>query len=143
MSRKGYSMTPDKLFEALAALADRVVSDRRWQDQNDDLGVAVLGMLLYGYGLGTGRLILLLDMEDIDAAVTRCLVERVGVAVKWAGGLVADANRSAFDVGYHPGQHELIGVGHQYMGEDNVGKLVGNAFANIESVRRRAEAPDA
>ncbi|VTS07574.1 hypothetical protein [Tuwongella immobilis] len=132
-------MTSEALFDKLAALADRVVADKRWQEQSDDLGVSVFGMLLYGYGLGVGRLMMLLDVEDINAAVTRCLVERVGVAAKWGGGLVEDAARSAFDEAYHPGQHELIGVGHQYMGEGKVGKLVGNVFANIESMRRRTE----
>ena len=132
-------MTPEALFNTLAALADRVVADPRWQNEKDDLGVSVLGMLLYGYGLATGRMIMMLDIEDIDAAVNRCLVERVGVAAKWGGGLVEKAARSAFDKEYHPGQHELIGVGHQYMGEGKVGKLVSNVFANIESVRRRAK----
>ena len=136
-------MTPQALFDKLAALADRVVADERWQDENDDLGVAVLGMLLYGYALAVGRSVLMLDQEDIHAAVTRCLVERVGVAAKWAGGLVEDAARSALDRQYHPGQHELIGVGHQYLAEGKAGKLVGNVFANIESVRRRAEGQDA
>ncbi|HEY7315036.1 MAG TPA: hypothetical protein VH643_37165 [Gemmataceae bacterium] len=132
-------MTPEVLFDKISALADRVVADKRWQEQNDDLGVSVLGMLLYGYALGVGRLFMRLDIEDINAVVTRCLVEKVGVAPKWGGGLVEDAARSAFDEQYHPGQHELIGVGHQYMGEGKVGKLVGNVFANIENVRRRAE----
>jgi len=133
-------MTPEVLFETLAALADRVVADKRWQDQNDDLGVSVFGMLLYGYALAVGRMVMMLDIEDINATVTRRLVERVGVAAMWCGGLVEDAARSAFDEQRHPGQHELIGVGHQYMGENNLDKLVGNVFANIKAVRRRAEA---
>jgi hypothetical protein len=132
-------MTPEALFDKISALADGVVADKRWQYQNDDLGVSALGMLLYGYALGVGRLFMMLDIEDSNAVVTRCLVERVGVVPKWGGGLVEDAARSAFNKQYHPGQHELIGVGHQYMGEGKVGKLVGNVFANIESVRRRAE----
>ena len=132
-------MTPEALFSKVSALADRVVADNRWQDQNDDLGVSVLGMLLYGYALAIGRSIMLLDIEDINAVVIRCLVERVGVAAKWSGGLVDDAARSAFYQQYHPGQHELIGVGHQYMGEGSGRKLVDNVFTNIESVRRRAE----
>jgi hypothetical protein len=132
-------MTPERLFESVAGLTDRVVADPRWEEQRDDLSVAVFGMLLYGFALGTGRLLMMLDIEDIDAAVTRALVERVGVAAKWAGGLVADANRSAFDKAYHPGQHELIGVGHQYMSLERSGAAIDNIFANILSVRRRAE----
>jgi len=131
-------MTPGRLFDKLAALADRVVTDKRWQGQKDDLGVSVFGMLLYGYALAVGRMVMMLSIEDINAAVTRCLIERVGVAAKWGDGLVESAARSAFDQQYHPGQHELIGVGHQYMGEVEVGKLVDNVFANVESIRRRA-----
>lgn len=131
-------MSPEALFEKISGLADRVVADKRWQDQKDDLGVTVLGMLLYGYALGIGRLFMMLDVEDVNAVVARCLVERVGAAAKWSGGLVEDAARSAFDKDHQPAQHELIGVGHQYMGETKVGKLVGNVFANIESYRRSA-----
>lgn len=134
------AMTPEALFDKLTALADLVVADPRWENEKDELGVAVLGMLLYGYGLGTGRLVMMLDIEDINDAVLRCLVERVGVAAKWGSGLDEDAANSAFNKEYHPGQRELIGVGHQYIGEGKLGKMVGNVFANIESVRRRAEA---
>jgi hypothetical protein len=133
-------MTPEALFEKVSTLADRVVADKRWQEQNDDIGVTVLGMLLYGYALGFGRLILMLDIEDINAVVTRILVERVGAAAKWSSGLVDEAARSAFDEKNHPVEHGLIGAGHQYMTESKLGKLVGNVFANIESMRRQAEA---
>ena len=133
-------MTQKNMFENLTALADHVVADERWQDQNDDLGVSVFGMLLYGYALATGRLIMLLDIEDINTAVTRCLLERVGVAAKWGSGLVEEAAKSAFDQAYHIGNYELIEVGHQYMGEAKLDELVGNVFVNIESVRRRTEA---
>ncbi|HEX4611381.1 MAG TPA: hypothetical protein VH092_24520 [Urbifossiella sp.] len=128
-------MTRDALAERVGALADDVLADPRWEQ--DDLSVAVLGMLLYGYALGTGRLFFFLDMPDIDAAVLRCLTERVGAAAKWSGGLIAEAGAAAFDQAHHPGHHELIGVGHSYMGVEDRTALVDNVFANIESVRRR------
>jgi len=131
-------MTREHLFERVAELSDRVLADPRWGDERDDLGVSVLGMLLYGFALATGRLALFLDMEDIDAAVLRCLTERVGVAAKWGGGLVEEANRSAFNKTYHPGHHELIGVGHSYFGVEDQAAVVENVFANIQSVRLRA-----
>jgi hypothetical protein len=95
-------------------------------------------MLLYGFALATGRIVMLLDMEDIDAAVLRCMTERVGAAAKWSGGLVAEANASAFDKAHHAGHHELIGVGHSYFGVENRAALLDNVFANFASVRRRA-----
>jgi hypothetical protein len=132
-------VTRDALAERVAELTNRVLADPRWEGEQDDLGVSVLGMLLYGFALATGRLVMFLDMEDIDAAVLRVLTERVGVAPKWGGGLVADANASAFDQDHHPGQHELIGVGHSYFGVEDQAAIVDNVFANIQSVRQRAE----
>jgi hypothetical protein len=95
--------TQEDLFEMLSALADKVVADERWLDENDDLGVEVFGTILYGYALAIGRLMMFLDDEKIHAAVTQCLVERVDVAKKWATDLVKEAARAAFDEKYHPG----------------------------------------
>ena len=78
-------MTQDALAERVGALADAIVSDPRWEQ--DDLNVSVLGMLLYGFALGTGRIVMFLDMEDIDAAVLQCLTEHLGAAEKWSRGL--------------------------------------------------------
>jgi hypothetical protein len=125
------------LADRVGELADRILSDARWEDERDDLGVSVLGMLLYGFALATGRLAMFLDIDDIESAVLRCLTERVGVAAKWGGGLVAAASAAAFDETHHPGHHELIGVGHSYFGVEDEANIVENVFANIQSVRRR------
>ena len=130
-------MTRDALAERVGELADAVLADPRWK--RDDLSVSVLGMILYGFTLATGRAVMLLDMEDIDAAVLHCMTERVGAAAKWSGGLMEAAAASAFDKAHHPGQHELIGVGHSYFGVEDRAKLVDNIIANIRSVRRQAE----
>ena len=131
----GSVTTNEDLFEKLSALADKVVADKRWQTENDDLAVEVFGTILYGYALAVGRFIMLLDDENICTAVTQCLVERVGVAKKWATGLVEEAARAAFDEKYHPGHHKLVGVGHEYMSVNKLKKLVDNVFGNIEMVR--------
>jgi hypothetical protein len=130
-------MTRDALTERVGTLAAAVRADPRWEQ--DDLSVSVLGMLLYGFALATGRIVMFLDMEDIDAALLRVMTERVGAAAKWSGGLVEEANRSAFNQAHHPGQHELIGVGHWYFGIEDQAAVVDNVFANIQRVRRRAE----
>jgi hypothetical protein len=129
-------MTPEKLFETLTVLTNSVITDARWPQEKDDLGVSVLGMLLYGYGLAVGRMVMMLEIEDINAAVQRCLVERVGAAEKWSGGLVAAAATSAVDPTYHPGYTSLIEAGHDYMGEPNVSAMVDHVFANIQHLRR-------
>ncbi len=131
-------MTRDALTERVGELANAVVADPRFE--RDDFSVSVLGMLLYGYALGTGRLFFLLDTPDVDAAVLRVMTERVGAAAKWSGGLVAEANAAAFDQAHHPGHHELIGMGHSYIGVEDRAALVDNVFANTASARRRAGA---
>ena len=47
-------MTRDALVEQIGELADAVIADSRFE--RNDVSVTVLGMLLYGYALGTGRL---------------------------------------------------------------------------------------
>jgi hypothetical protein len=128
-------MTRDALTDHVGELAYAVLADSRWEQ--DDLSVSVLGMLLYGFALAMGRIVMFLDMEDIDAAVLRCMTERVGAAAKWSGGLVTEANASAFDKAHHAGHHELIGVGHSYFGVKDQAVIVDNVFANIQSVRQR------
>ena len=130
-------MNRDDLFRHLVRLIDPVIADPRWKREGDEFGVSILGMLMYGFALVTGRSVMLLDVDDIDAAVVRALTERTGAAYKWTSGLVADANRSAFDPQYHPGQYELIGAGHSYFGEDDPFAVVDNVFENIRAFRRR------
>jgi len=132
-------MTRDALTKCVGGLADRVLADQRCATQRDDLGVSILGMLLYGFALATGRTVMFLDIEDIDAAVQRVMIEHVGAAAKWTTGLVADAHRSSFDKAHHVGQFELIGVGHSYFGEQDEVAIVDNVFANIQNFRRRAQ----
>ena len=127
-------MTREALTKQLAELADAVVADARWQ--RDDLSVEVFGMLLYGLALMTGRTVMFLDVEDIDAAVIQCLTEHVGAADKWSHGLVAEANASAFDPAHHLAHHELIGVGHSYFGEENRQATIDNVFGHIDRFRR-------
>jgi hypothetical protein len=132
-------MTPDNLLETLANLTNQVVADPRWQNEQDNLGVSVLGLILYGYGLSVGRMVMMLDLEDINAAVKHCLMEHTGVTEKWTGGFIEAAAYSAFDPSFHPGQSELIEVGRQYMGEEDFSLLRENIFANIQSIRRQVE----
>lgn len=132
-------MTREALIECIGQLTDAVLADWRWI--RDDLSVSILGMLLYGLARaaarGTG-----LTAADVDAAVLQCMIERVGAAAKWSGGLVADAHASADNKAHHPGQHELIEVGQSYYGVADQQAIVDNVFANFASVRRRAGVPE-
>ena len=110
-------MTQVSLSDRIGKLAEAVLADPRWEQEV--LSVSVLGMVLYGYALAIGRIVMFLDIEDIDTAVLCCMTERIGAAAKWSSGLVAEANASAFDKAHHPGHHELIGVGHSYFGVED------------------------
>jgi hypothetical protein len=93
-------------------------------------------MILYGYSLAVGRLVMLLEMEEIAEAVVVSLVSPVGAARKWSEGLVAEAALSAFDRGHSPTNFELVGVGHSYYGASaSLDELVANVFANINAHR--------
>lgn len=129
-------MNREELTQKVGQLASAVVADKRWNNQT--LEVSVLGMLLYGYALAVGRVVMFLDLEDIEAAVLRTMTGTVGSAEKWSAGLVADASRSAFDKAHHPGQHELIGVGHSYLGAKDQTVMVENIFANFARFRSQA-----
>lgn len=132
-------MTREVLTECLGELVDAVLADWRWV--RDDLNVSVLGMILYGFASATGEE-QGLRSADVDGAVMQCMVERVGAAAKWSGGLVAEANVSARDQSHHPGHHELIGLGRTYLGVKDRRALIDNVFANFASVRRRAGLPE-
>src|SRR5258706_15188322 len=129
-------MTRDALAKHVSDLTDAVLADARWRQ--DDLSVTILGMLMYGYALAIGRIVMFLDTPDIDAAVLRCMTQHVGAAAKWSGGLVAAASAAAFDQAHHPGHHELIGIGHSYFGVEDRATVVESVFTNIASVRSQA-----
>jgi hypothetical protein len=133
-SQKG-PFTRDQLAAKLGDLTMKVVADSRWPEQADDLGVSVVGMLLYGFALATGRMVMFLDVEDIDAAVIQCIAKTIGSAPQWTTGLVQEANTASFNKDHHPGHHELIGVGHSYFGVHDQSAIIDNIFANIESTR--------
>ena len=132
-------MTLDALTDRVGDLAEAVVADWRWVP--DDLNVSVLGMLLYGLALETGHA-MGLTVAEVDAAVLRCMTERVGAAAKWSGGLIAEANAAARSEDHHPGHHELIGVGRSYQAVADGRALVDNVYANFGSVRRHAGLPE-
>lgn len=128
-------MSTESLTECVGKLIDRIIADSRWEDENDELGVSILGMLLYGFALTAGRT-MMLELTDIDAVIFNVLTKKVGTAVKWTHGLIEEARKSAFDDSYHPGSFELISVGHSYFGEPDQNSIVNNIFANIQSIRQ-------
>jgi hypothetical protein len=126
-------MNVTRFHGQIADLGKAVLSDPRWT--GDTLSVAILGMILYGYALAIGRMVLMLDEEEVGKAVVTFLVNDLGAAERWSTGLVVDAKASAFDKDHHPGNHELVGVGHSYFGIDDRAAILDNVFANIDAYR--------
>ena len=129
------------LTEAITQIAGGVVADPRWQNANDELATQTLVMLMYGFALAEGRFVWGLSVQDIGEAVKRVVTEELGKHPTYAEQIVKEAQASAFSKRHHPGQHELIGVGQQYIGgasPDLVHALIDNVFENIGSLRRRA-----
>lgn len=130
-------MDRQNLYAVAVGLTERVVTDPRWQKENDEIGLNVFGMLLYGFAMGVGRLVMILEMEDVDSVVELCLTRRVGVNPKWSSGMVAEAKRSAFNQEHHLIHYELISIGHSYGSIQDQAAVVDNVFANIASIRKR------
>ncbi|MBL8822667.1 MAG: hypothetical protein JNJ77_08785 [Planctomycetia bacterium] len=128
-------MNSAALTKSVGELVDHILADSRWVDENDELGASILGMLMYGFALTAGRT-MMLELTDIDAVIFNVLTKKVGTAAKWTHGLIEEARKSAFDESYHPGNFELIGVGHSYNGEPDQNSIVNNIFANIQSIRQ-------
>jgi hypothetical protein len=127
-------MNAERLYERVSEVAALVVADSRWRACSDDLGVSVMGMLLYGYALAIGRFVMLLDLSDINNVVARVVSDHTGSAEEWTKGMVQAAAAAAFDEQVHPGHFELIGVGHQYMtSAPGTKAIVENIFANIHA----------
>jgi hypothetical protein len=127
---RGGSMR-EAISQKIGALAAAVVADARWK--NETLNAAILGMILYGYALAVGRMALMAEIEDVDAAVRDCIIKYVGAGPKWTAGLVEDANLSALDKDHNPANFELVGVGHSYFGVENQAAVLDNVFANVKA----------
>lgn len=130
-------MDRQNLYAAVVGLTEKVVNDPRWAAAKDEIGLNVLGMLLYGYALTVGRVVMVLEIEDVDDVVEKCLVRRVGTGPQWSKGLVAEAKLSAFNPARHLIHYELIGVGQSYASIQDAATIVDNVFANIASIRAR------
>ena len=121
----------EAIKQKINVLAAAVIGDQRWK--NETLNVAIFGMILYGYALAVGRMALMAEIEDVDAAVQDCIAACVGAAPQWTAGLVQDASFSAFDKSHNPANFELIGVGHSYFGVEDRSAVLDNLFANIKA----------
>ena len=72
-------------------LFSAITNDPRW-DINDELLFQVAGFTFYGYCFGFGRLVCLMDADDIDAYVAGKLTG-LGAGAKYVQGMMARARQ--------------------------------------------------
>lgn len=122
-----------QLNDRVSALAGRVVSDPRWPEMSHELGLSVLGMLLFGFASALAG-----PRVDPATAVAAAMTGPAGVPPKWTGGLLDEARRSARDAGHHPAHRSLIDAGQTYAREDEA-DVIANVFANLQAYHDQLE----
>lgn len=117
-------------------LFSAITGDPRW-DINDELLFQVAGFTFYGYCFGFGRLVCLMDADDIDAYVAGKLTG-LGAGAKYVQGMIARA-RQDFVTGEdaEPADTDdplsrLIGIGHSYFSADDFTPLVESVYENYD-----------
>lgn len=124
----------ERLDEKTNSLVKLIISDPRW-NLKDELLIQVLGFTVYGYAFGLGRLVLFMDVGEINEVVTNQL-SKLGVGEKYAQGLV-DAAFNSFtnesDISVHS---QLVNVGHSHFSSEDLSVCVESIFNNTEALRQ-------
>jgi hypothetical protein len=127
----------ERLEEKTNPLMEAVTSDARWELE-DELLVQVLGFTLYGYAFGVGRVILLMDVEDINASVAGQLAA-LGVGPKYAQGLVEAAFECFMNEEDQSVHSQLVNIGHSHIASEDLSECVESIFTNTETLREHLE----
>ena len=115
-------------------LFSAITGDPRW-DINDELLFQVAGFSFYGYCFGFGRLVCLMDADDIDAYVAGKLTG-LGAGAKYVQGMIARARQDfitdedAEPVDTDDPLSRLIGIGHSHFSADDFSPLVESVYEN-------------
>ncbi len=115
-------------------LFSAITNDPRW-DINDELLFQVAGFTFYGYCFGFGRLVCLMDTDNIDAYVAGKLTG-LGAGAKYVQGMIARAQQGfvtgedAEPVDTDDPLSRLIGIGHAYFSTDDFTPLVESVYEN-------------
>ena len=115
-------------------LFSTITNDPRW-DINDELLFQVAGFTFYGYCFGFGRLVCLMDADDIDAYAAGKLTG-LGAGAKYVQGMIARARQDfVTDEDAEPANTDdplsrLIGIGHAHFPADDFSPLVESVYEN-------------
>lgn len=127
----------ERLEEKTNPLMEAVTSDARWELE-DELLVQVLGFTLYGYAFGVGRVIFLMDVEDINASVAGQLAA-LGVGPKYAQGLVEAAFECFMNEEDQSVHSQLVNIGHSHIASEDLSECMESIFTNTETLREHLE----
>ena len=127
----------ERLEEKTNRLMEAVTSDARWELE-DELLVQVLGFTLYGYAFGVGRIILLMDVEDINASVAGQLAA-LGVGPQYAQGLAEAAFQCFTNEADQSVHSQLVNIGHSHIASGDLSECVESIFQNTETLREQVQ----
>ena len=113
-------------------VVDHVTSDPRWNVE-DELMVQVLSFTLYGYALGCGRVIHLMDSEDISAIPQR-LISDLGVGPGYVTGMLEHAHAAFTDEADDSTHSQLVNLGYSHFNSDKINKCIESIFQNAEAI---------
>lgn len=117
-------------------LFSAITNDPCW-DINNELLFQVAGFTFYGYCFGFGRLVCLMNADDIDAYVAGKLTG-LSAGAKYVQGMIARA-RQDFVTGEdaEPADADdplsrLIGIGHAHFSTDDFSLIVESVYENYD-----------
>ncbi|QDV16335.1 hypothetical protein Pan153_09620 [Gimesia panareensis] len=126
-----------RLEDKTDPLVEAVTADPRWVLE-DELMVQVLGFTLYGYAFALGRIICLMDVEDINASVAGQLAA-LGVGPKYAQGLAEAAFEHFINEEDQSVHSQLVNIGHSHIASEDLSECVESIFQNTETLREHMQ----
>ena len=124
----------ERLEEKTNNLLKLITSDPRWNLQ-DELLIQVLGLTIYGYAFGLGRLALFMDVDEINEVIINQLT-KLGVGEKYAQGLVDTALNSFTNDKDQSVHSQLVNIGHSHFGSEDLSVCVESIFNNTAALRQ-------
>lgn len=115
------------------AFTSAVTNDSRWRLE-DELMCQVFGFTLYGYVFGVGRIICLMDVDEIQQLAADQL-SGLGIGPKYAAGMMEHAHQEFMTEGNTSLHSQLVGVGHSHFASDEIDALIESVFVNTERIR--------
>ncbi|QDU14935.1 hypothetical protein CA11_27480 [Gimesia maris] len=112
-------------------------ADPRWVLE-DELMVQVMGFTLYGYAFGLGRIVCLMDVEDINASVAGQLAA-LGVGPKYAQGLAEAAFEYFTNEADQSVHSQLVNIGHSHIASEDLSECVESIFQNTKTLREQVQ----